>query len=167
MYLFGRVGVFQLSLYSVIQYFGNVLALKVASRSLPVPQPVQCLPAPLPQSSLALALVALRWRAKTTPSADYGVEITLLDENGEPVASANRTLLSAEIKLTSEWEPGQEELNYYSFPGLPIPALGEYSIEVSLYPIDVDSDLDSPTPAAEGRINSVIGRITPSVDVRD
>jgi hypothetical protein len=113
------------------------------------------------------AWVALRWLAETTPSPDYGVEITLLDENGEPAVSANRMLLSAEIKPTSEWEPGQQELNYYSFPGLPIPVWGEYSIEVSLYPIDVDSDLDSLTPAAEDRISSVIGSVAPSLDARD
>ena len=109
------------------------------------------------------AWVILSWQVETTPSADYGVEIVLVDEDGEPAATVNKPLLSAEVRPTSAWEPGQQEVDYYSLSGLPAPARGEYSIRVSVYPIDVDSGVEPPVPTTDGRKSFVLGSMAPTV----
>jgi len=114
-------------------------------------------------ADLDQAWVILRWQVEATPSADYGVEIALVDEDGEPVATVNKPLLSAEVRPTSAWKAGQQEVDYYSLPGLPTPVLGEYSIRVSVYPIDIDSDLEPPVPTTDGRKSFVLGSMAPTV----
>ena len=118
-------------------------------------------------ADLGQAWVILRWQVDATPSADYGVEIALVDEDGEPAATVNKPLLSAEVRPTSAWEPGQQEVDYYSLPGLPTPVLGEYSIRVSVYPIDVDGGLEPPIPTTDGGMSFVLGSMAPTVDPPD
>ncbi len=107
--------------------------------------------------------VALRWQVETTPSANYGVELALVDQHGEPAATLNKHLLGAEVQPTSAWEPGQQEADYYSFAGLPTPALQEYSIEVSVHPMDVDSGLGPPVATPDGRTSFVLGSMAPAL----
>jgi len=114
-------------------------------------------------TDLDQAWVILRWQVETTPSADYGVEIALVDEDGEPAATVNKPLLSAEVRPTSAWKPGQQEVDYYSLSGLPPPSRGEYSIRVTIYPMDVDSGLEPPVPTTDGRMSFVLGSMAPTV----
>jgi 4-amino-4-deoxy-L-arabinose transferase-like glycosyltransferase len=107
--------------------------------------------------------VALRWQVETTPSADYGVQLALVDQDGEPVAAVNKPLLSAEVQPTSGWEPGQEEVDYYSFAGLPTLALQEYSIEVSVHPMDADGGLGPPIATPDSKASFVLGSVAPSL----
>jgi 4-amino-4-deoxy-L-arabinose transferase-like glycosyltransferase len=79
------------------------------------------------------AWVVLQWRALTEPSADYSVAVYLLDQRDRVVGQADKLLLGNNMRATSEWTSGQEEMDYYVLPSLPATPPGEYHIEVSVY----------------------------------
>jgi hypothetical protein len=113
------------------------------------------------------AWVALRWQTGTSAEADYGVEVAVVGEDGEPASSAHQLLLDAEVRPTSQWESGQQEVGYYSLEGLPEPLGDGYSIQVSVYPTDVESGLDAPPPAAGAKRRFIVGSISSTGDVLD
>lgn len=134
--------------------FGNNLRLTGSGYDLGAAQPGQ-------------AWVILRWQVGMTPRADYGVEVALTDQNDELAARVNKPLLSSEMRPTSEWESGQQEIDYYSLSGLPENSRGSYSIHVSVYPIDVDSGVTSPIATAEGSRSFTVGSLAPTVATLD
>jgi 4-amino-4-deoxy-L-arabinose transferase-like glycosyltransferase len=79
------------------------------------------------------AWVALKWRALTNLDRDYKVAVTLLDTRDRVVGQVDKALLSNHMRLTSEWEQGQVEIDYCVLPSLPGTPPGEYDIEVVVY----------------------------------
>jgi hypothetical protein len=113
------------------------------------------------------AWVTLRWQIDTGTEADCAVEVAVVGENGEPAASVRQLLLDSEARPTSQWEAGQQEVGYYSLQGLPESLGGGYSIQVSVYPTDVESGLDAPPPAADAKRSFIVGSISSAGDVLD
>jgi 4-amino-4-deoxy-L-arabinose transferase-like glycosyltransferase len=79
------------------------------------------------------AWVVLRWRALTDLDRDYKVALDLLDERDQVVGQVDKLLLSNHMRMTSEWEQGQVEMDYYVLPNLPATPPGEYHIEAVVY----------------------------------
>jgi len=79
------------------------------------------------------AWIALQWQSLTDLSTDYKVALYLLDERERLVGQVDKLLLSNHMHLTSDWEPGQVEIDYYSLPSLPATAPGDYHIELAVY----------------------------------
>jgi len=79
------------------------------------------------------AWVVLQWRALRRLDKDYKVSIRLLDAERHLVGQVDKLLLSNYLEPTSEWEPGQVEIDYYTLPTLPATPPGEYQIEVTAY----------------------------------
>jgi 4-amino-4-deoxy-L-arabinose transferase-like glycosyltransferase len=79
------------------------------------------------------AWVVLRWRALTDLEDDYKVALNLLDERDRIVGQVDKLLLSNHTQMTSNWERGQVEMDYYVLPNLPATPPGEYHIEVVVY----------------------------------
>lgn len=79
------------------------------------------------------AWVVLQWRAVADLPADYKVALFLLDERERVVGQVDKVLLSNQMRLTSEWEHGQVEMDYYVLPSLPATAPGDYHIELAVY----------------------------------
>jgi 4-amino-4-deoxy-L-arabinose transferase-like glycosyltransferase len=79
------------------------------------------------------AWVALKWRALANPATDYKVAVTLLDQRDRVVGQVDKPLLSNDLRLTSEWARGQEEMDYYVLPNLPATPPGEYRIKIAVY----------------------------------
>ncbi len=77
--------------------------------------------------------VVLKWRALTHVDRDYKVALTLLDTRDRVVGQVDKALLSNHVRLTSEWEQGQVEMDYYVLPSLPATPSGEYHIDVVVY----------------------------------
>jgi len=77
--------------------------------------------------------VVLKWRALTDLDRDYKVALTLLDTRDRVVGQVDKALLSNHMRLTSEWEQGQMEMDYYVLPNLPATPPGEYHIETVVY----------------------------------
>jgi hypothetical protein len=94
--------------------------------------------------STAHAWIVLRWEAESTPNGDYRVEVSLVDGQGRKVEDTDKLLLSNERKPTSDWEAGQEEIDYYALASLPETAAGEYSIEVLVYDSHASDGLSTP-----------------------
>jgi len=113
------------------------------------------------------AWVALQWQVSATPGADYGMEIALIDEQGERAGTIHKLLLSGELQPTSRWDPWQQETSYHSLTGLPEASRGGYSIQVSVYPVDVGNGWASPGPTAEGGTSQTVGSILPTVAILD
>jgi 4-amino-4-deoxy-L-arabinose transferase-like glycosyltransferase len=113
------------------------------------------------------AWVALQWQVSATPGADYGTEIALIDEQGERAGTIHELLLSGELQPTNRWDPWQQETSYHSFTGLPDASRGGYSIQVSVYPVDVDNGWEFAGPTAEGGTSLTVGSILPTVAILD
>jgi len=64
---------------------------------------------------------------------DYKVGVYLFDKKGHLVGQMDKLLLSNYLEPTSRWNPGQEEIDYYTLPSLPATPPGEYHIEVAVY----------------------------------
>jgi 4-amino-4-deoxy-L-arabinose transferase-like glycosyltransferase len=79
------------------------------------------------------AWVALQWRTLTRPAADYKVAIFLLDARERVVGQVDKQLLSNHMRLTSQWEAGQAEMDYYLLPSLPATPPGDYDVQVVVY----------------------------------
>jgi len=79
------------------------------------------------------AWVVLLWEALLAPSSNYKVGVSLVDGQGRSVGQADKILLSSDAHLTSEWDPGQLEMDYYTLPSLPATAPGQYGIQVVMY----------------------------------
>ena len=79
------------------------------------------------------AWVALRWRTLTQPTADYKIAVFLLDQRGRTVGQVDKPLLSNHLRPTSQWEPGQEEMDYYLLPSLPATPPGVYDLQIVVY----------------------------------
>jgi len=77
--------------------------------------------------------VVLRWQALNDLPTDYKVALYLLDERERLVSQIDKILLSNHMHLTSDWEPGQVEIDYYSLPSLPATAPGDYHVELAVY----------------------------------
>jgi hypothetical protein len=79
------------------------------------------------------AWVVLRWRTLTQPAADYKVAVFLLDQRDRVVGQVDKPLLSNHMRLTSAWEAGQVEMDYYLLPSLPATPPGDYGLQVVVY----------------------------------
>jgi len=79
------------------------------------------------------AWVVLQWEALAAPSRTYKVAVYLLDSQGRSVGQVDKALLSNDGYLTSEWRPGQKEVDYYTLPSLPATPPGGYNIRVVVY----------------------------------
>jgi len=79
------------------------------------------------------AWVVLQWRTLTQPAADYKVAAFLLDQRERVVGQVDKILLSNHMRLASEWEAGQVEMDYYLLPSLPATPPGDYDIQAVVY----------------------------------
>jgi hypothetical protein len=79
------------------------------------------------------AWVVLQWRTLTQPTADYKVAVFLLDQRDRVVGQVDKLLLSNHMRLTSEWEASQVEMDYYLLPSLPATPPGDYDVQVVVY----------------------------------
>jgi 4-amino-4-deoxy-L-arabinose transferase-like glycosyltransferase len=79
------------------------------------------------------AWVVLQWRTLTQPAVDYKVAVFLLDQRDRVVGQVDKPLLSNHMRLTSEWEAGQVEMDYYLLPSLPATPPGNYDVQVVVY----------------------------------
>jgi len=86
---------------------------------------------PLPSGGEAW--VVLQWRSLAELPTDYSVALYLLDQRDRVVGQADKLLLANNMRGTSQWTPGQDEMDYYVLPNLPATPPGEYHIEVSAY----------------------------------
>ncbi|TKJ30716.1 MAG: hypothetical protein CEE40_04280 [Chloroflexi bacterium B3_Chlor] len=77
--------------------------------------------------------VVLRWQSLAHVRGDYKVAIYLLDERERVAGQVDKILLSNHMRLTSDWEPGQVETDYYVLPSLPATAPGSYHIGLAVY----------------------------------
>ncbi len=81
----------------------------------------------------AEAWVVLQWRTLAELPADYSVAVSLLDQRDRVVGQADKFLLGNNMRATSAWAPGQDEMDYYVLPTFPATPPGEYRVEVSVY----------------------------------
>ena len=77
--------------------------------------------------------VVLRWKAESMPSQDYKVGVYLVDQRGRRVAQADKVLLSNYWEPSGQWEPGQEEIDYYTLSTMAGTPPGWYDIQVVVY----------------------------------
>lgn len=77
--------------------------------------------------------VALRWRALRPAGANYKVSVYLQDQGGHVAGQADKLLLSNDLHPTSEWQAGQEEIDYYTLPAWEGTAPGRYTVGVTVY----------------------------------
>jgi len=77
--------------------------------------------------------VVLRWRGLRAMAKDYKVGVYLIDGKERLIGQMDKLLLSNYLQPTSQWEPGQTEIDYYTLPSLPATPPGEYHIEVAVY----------------------------------
>jgi hypothetical protein len=108
------------------------------------------------------AWAALQCQVEDVPDMDYAVQVAVTGEGGQPVARADRLLLSTEFQPTSKWAPGQQETQYYVLEGLPRPMGDGYSLEVSIYPADTEGGVATPLPVEGDRRTIVVGTVLPS-----
>jgi 4-amino-4-deoxy-L-arabinose transferase-like glycosyltransferase len=111
------------------------------------------------------AWLALRWQMDAVPSADYAVQVVVMDEDGHSVVAVDKLLLSAHLQPTSQWQVGQQEVDYYTLDGLPEPRGDGYSLYVSVYAADVEAGPTFPPPALGEKRGLVVGSISPDGDV--
>ena len=79
------------------------------------------------------AWVVLQWRTLTQPAADYKVAVFLLDQRDRVVGQVDKPLLNNRMRLSSEWEAGQVEMDYCLLPTLPATPPGDYDVQVVVY----------------------------------
>ena len=79
------------------------------------------------------AWVTLQWEALNPLSRDYKAAVYLLDGRGRVLGQMDKIMLSNDLHLTSEWQVGQAEIDYYILPSPPATPPGEYYIEVAVY----------------------------------
>ena len=79
------------------------------------------------------AWVVLQWRSLTDLPTDYKVALYLLDERERVVGQVDKILLSNHMRLTSDWQSDQVEIDYYVLPSLPATAPGDYHIGLAVY----------------------------------
>ena len=79
------------------------------------------------------AWVVLRWRSLAEPTTDYSVALYLLDQRERVVGQVDKLLLGNNMRGTSHWTPGQEEIDYYVLPNLPATPPGDYHLQVVVY----------------------------------
>lgn len=79
------------------------------------------------------ASVVLQWQALTELAANYKVALYLLDQHERVVGQVDKVLLSNHMRMTSGWELGQVQMDYYTLPNLPATPPGEYVIELAVY----------------------------------
>jgi 4-amino-4-deoxy-L-arabinose transferase-like glycosyltransferase len=77
--------------------------------------------------------IALRWESLADLPSDYKVALYLLDERERVLGQVDKILLSNHMRLTSDWEPDQAEIDYYILPSLPATAPGDYHIGLVVY----------------------------------
>jgi len=78
------------------------------------------------------ASIVLRWKVEEQATTDYTVRVALEDDAGRAVTSMDKVLLSSQARLTSEWDGGQEEIDYLILSGLPGETLEGYNISIAL-----------------------------------
>jgi hypothetical protein len=108
------------------------------------------------------AWAALQCQAEGNLDLDYALQVAVTGEDGQPAARADKLLLSTEFQPTSTWAAGQQEREYYVLEGLPRATGDGYSLEVSVYPTDVDGGLATPLAAGGDKRTIVVGIILPS-----
>jgi 4-amino-4-deoxy-L-arabinose transferase-like glycosyltransferase len=96
------------------------------------------------------AWVTLQWQALKAPGADYKAAVYLVDSRGRVLAQMDKVLLSNELEMTSRWQPGQVELDYYTLVTPPATPPGEYFLEVAVY--DAETMARLPVLDEEGKI---------------
>ena len=79
------------------------------------------------------AWAVLYWRSLGTPSEDYKAAVSLVDRQGHSAGQADKPLLSNHLEQTSDWGPGQEEMDYYTLPTMAGTPPGWYDIQVAVY----------------------------------
>lgn len=77
--------------------------------------------------------IVLQWRTRGAPSTDYKAAIYLVDQKKRVIGQVDKPLLSNSLQPTSEWQPGQTEMDYYILPSLPATPPGDYGIEIAVY----------------------------------
>ncbi len=77
--------------------------------------------------------IALRWESLADLPSDYKAALYLLDERERVLGQVDKILLSNHMQLTSDWEPGQAEIDYYILPNLPATAPGDYHVGLVVY----------------------------------
>lgn len=79
------------------------------------------------------AWVVLKWESLSDMPSGYKVALYLLDERERVVGQVDKMLLSNHMRLTSDWEPGQVEMDYYVLPSLPATPPGDYHVGLVVY----------------------------------
>lgn len=77
--------------------------------------------------------VVLQWRSLAEPATDYSVALYLLDQGGRVVGQVDKLLLGNNMRGTSHWTPGREEMDYYFLPSLPATPPGDYDLQAVVY----------------------------------
>ncbi len=115
--------------------FGHQMVLTGFEYGVPLPQlnsaPNEVGGRALPSGQHAW--MVLQWQSLADLSADYKVALYLLDARERLVGQVDKVLLSNHMRLTSHWEPGQVEIDYYTVPSLPATAPGDHHIELAVY----------------------------------
>ena len=78
------------------------------------------------------ASIVLRWKLEEQDTTDHTVRVALEDDAGRAVTSVDKVLLSSQARPTSEWDAGQEEIDYLILSGLPGEPLEGYNISITL-----------------------------------
>ena len=79
------------------------------------------------------AWVVLGWSSLAEPTTDYSVALYLLDQRERVVGQVDKLLLGNNMRGTSHWTLGQEEMDYYVLPNLPATPPGDYHLQVVVY----------------------------------
>jgi 4-amino-4-deoxy-L-arabinose transferase-like glycosyltransferase len=107
------------------------------------------------------ASVVLEWRSLTDLEQDYKVALVLLDRRGRVVGQVDKLLLSNQLRMTSQWEKDQEEMDYYVLPNLPATPPGEYDIDAVVYEVATMDRLPILDEPGQVRGHShTVGRVT-------
>ncbi|HEM62629.1 MAG TPA: hypothetical protein ENO24_10090, partial [Chloroflexi bacterium] len=77
--------------------------------------------------------VVLQWRALGGLDANYKVAVYLLDGQGRVAGQTDKLLLSNHLEPTSNWDPQQLEIDYYTLPSQPATPPGRYAAQVAVY----------------------------------
>lgn len=97
------------------------------------------------------AWVALQWEALALLSRDYKAAVYLVDGRGRLLGQMDKVMLSNDLNMTSEWQVGQMEIDYYTVSSPSATPPGEYYIEVAVY--DAESMHRLPVLDEEGKIS--------------
>lgn len=97
------------------------------------------------------AWVALQWEALTPLANDYKAAVYLVDGRGRLLGQMDKIMLSASLQGTSDWQPGQPEVDYYILPSPPATPPGVYYIDATVYDSETMNRL--PVLDEEGKIS--------------